>query len=126
MKINENLTTNLKIAMGINFGKNAGDPDGDRVDRIMAQNGFINSLGENKDKNKKEQVIKRKIKKGVSDKIFGTPKLDKPIGKLYSFIGGESKESTGSGSAGGYSAPLFSVTKKEMEEINKRFDEMRI
>jgi hypothetical protein len=38
---------------------------------------------------------------------------------MYSFIGGESKESTGSGSAGGYSAPLFSVTKKEMEEMKQ-------
>ena len=119
MKINENLTTNLKIAMNKRFGETGGvDP----VERMQNQNDFNNalgSLGENKDKNKKEQVIKRKIKKGVSDKIVGTPKLDKPIGKMYSFIGGESKESTGSGSAGGYSAPLFSVTKKEMEEMKQ-------
>jgi hypothetical protein len=119
MKINENLTTNLKIAMNKRFGETGGvDP----VERMQNQNDFNNalgSLGENKDKNKKEQVIKRKIKRGVSDKIVGTPKLDKPIGKMYSFIGGESKESTGSGSAGGYSAPLFSVTKKEMEEMKQ-------
>jgi hypothetical protein len=119
MKINENLTTNLKIAMNKRFGETGGvDP----VERMQNQNDFNNalgSLGENKDKNKKEQVIKRKIKKGVSDKIVGTPKLDKPIGKMYSSIGGESKESTGSGSAGGYSAPLFSVTKKEMEEMKQ-------
>jgi len=119
MKINENLTTNLKITMNKRFGETGGvDP----VERMQNQNDFNNalgSLGENKDKNKKEQVIKRKIKKGVSDKIVGTPKLDKPIGKMYSFIGGESKESTGSGSAGGYSAPLFSVTKKEMEEMKQ-------
>lgn len=119
MKINENLTTNLKIAMNKRFGETGGvDP----VERMQNQNDFNNalgSLGENKDKNKKEQVIKRKIKKGVSDKIVGTPKLDKPIGKMYSFIGGESKESTGSGSAGGYSAPLFSVTKKEMDEMKQ-------
>lgn len=119
MKINENLTTNLKIAMNKRFGETGGvDP----VERMQNQNDFNNalgSLGENKDKNKKEQVIKRKIKRGVSDKIVGTPKLDKPIGKMYSSIGGESKESTGSGSAGGYSAPLFSVTKKEMEEMKQ-------
>jgi|694.fasta_scaffold14554_13 hypothetical protein len=119
MKINENLTTNLKITMNKRFGETGGvDP----VERMQNQNDFNNalgSLGENKDKNKKEQVIKRKIKRGVSDKIVGTPKLDKPIGKMYSFIGGESKESTGSGSAGGYSAPLFSVTKKEMEEMKQ-------
>ena len=119
MKINENLTTNLKITMNKRFGETGGvDP----VERMQNQNDFNNalgSLGENKDKNKKEQVIKRKIKRGVSDKIVGTPKLDKPIGKMYSSIGGESKESTGSGSAGGYSAPLFSVTKKEMEEMKQ-------
>jgi hypothetical protein len=119
MKINENLTTNLKITMNKRFGETGGvDP----VERMQNQNDFNNalgSLGENKDKNKKEQVIKRKIKRGVSDKIVGTPKLDKPIGKMYSFIGGESKESTGSGSAGGYSAPLFSVTKKEMDEMKQ-------
>ena len=119
MKINENLTTNLKITMNKRFGETGGvDP----VERMQNQNDFNNalgSLGENKDKNKKEQVIKRKIKRGVSDKIVGTPKLDKPIGKMYSSIGGESKESTGSGSAGGYSAPLFSVTKKEMDEMKQ-------
>jgi hypothetical protein len=115
MKINEDLTTDLKTKMSTEFGKTGGGG----TDKMMVQNGFINSLGENKGKNKKEQVIKRKIKKGVSDKIVGTPKLDKPIGKMYSFIGGESKESTGSGSAGGYSAPLFSVTKKEMDEMKQ-------
>ena len=115
MKINENLTTNLKIEMNKKFAENGGDG----TDRMEVQNGFINSLGENKDKNKKEQVIKRKIKKGVSDKIVGTPKLDKPIGKMYSSIGGESKESTGVGSAGGFEGALFSTTKKEMEKMKQ-------
>ena len=64
-------------------------------------------------------MIKRKIKKGVSDKIVGTPKLKTPIGKMYSSIGGESNESTGVGSAGGFEAPLFSVTKKEMDEMKQ-------
>ena len=119
MKINENLTTNLIGRISTEFSKYGGDG----TNRMEVQNGFINSLnsslGENKDKNKKEQVIKRKIKKGVSDKIVGTPKLDKPIGKMYSSIGGESNESTGVGSAGGFEAPLFSVTKKEMDEMKQ-------
>jgi hypothetical protein len=128
MKINEDLTSDFKSritgAIKTEFGKKGVDPGVDPVEKMKAQNGLINSLGENKDKNKKEQVIKRKIKKGVSDKIVGTPKLDKPIGKMYSSIGGESKESTGSGSAGGYSAPLFSeqlfsTTKKEMDEMKQ-------
>ncbi len=118
MRLNESITAEVKKAVNNQFAKISGGG----VEQMSAQNDFTNalgSLGENKDKNKKEQVIKRKIKKGVSDKIVGTPKLDKPIGKMYSFIGGESKESTGSGSAGGYSAPLFSVTKKEMDEMKQ-------
>jgi len=116
MKINEDLTTDLKTKMSTEFGKTGGGG----TDKMMVQNGFINSLGENKGKNKKEQVIKRKIKKGVSDKIVGTPKLDKPIGKMYSFMGGESKESTGVGSAGGFEGgALFSTTKKEMGEMKQ-------
>jgi len=117
MKLKEDLTTDFKGKLSTEFSKTGGDP----LDRMMAQNEYLSSLEENKGKNKKEQVIKRKIKKGVSDKIVGTPKLDKPIGKMYSSIGGESKESTGSGSAGGYSAPLplFSVTKKEMDEMKQ-------
>ena len=115
MKINEDLTTDLKSKMSTEFGKTGGGG----ADRLTAQNEYLSSLGENKDKNKKEQVIKRKIKTGVSDKIVGNSKLNTPIGKIYSAIGGESKESTGVGSAGGFSAPLFSVTKKEMDEMKQ-------
>ena len=114
MKINENLTTDLKSKMSTEFSKNGGG-----TDRMEVQNGFINSLGENKDKNKKEQVIKRKIKKGVSDKIVGTPKLNKPIGKMYSSIGGESNESTGVGSAGGFEAVKpASNTVSNLQQVN--------
>ena len=115
MKLKEDLTTDFKSKLSTEFGKTGGDP----LDRMMAQNEYLSSLEENKGKNKKEQVIKRKIKKGVSDKIVGTPKLDKPIGKMYSSIGGESKESTGVGSAGGFEGTLFSTTKKEMEEMKQ-------
>ena len=114
MKLKEDLTTDLKTKMSTEFSKTGGGS----IERLMGQNEFLN-MSENKGKNKKEEVIKRKIKKGVSDKIVGTPKLDTPIGKMYSSIGGESKESTGSGSAGGYSAPLFSVSKKEMDEMKQ-------
>ena len=115
MKLKENLTTDLKSKMSTEFGKTGGGG----TDRMMVQNGFINSLGENKDKNKKEQVIKRKIKKGVSDKIVGTPKLKTPIGKMYSSIGGESNESTGVGSAGGFEAVKpASNTVSNLQQVN--------
>jgi hypothetical protein len=55
------------------------------------------------------------------DNEFGTPNVSQsdPFIKKsrYKRVGKEeNKESTGSGSAGGYSGPLFSATKKEMNE----------
>jgi len=63
-------------------------------------------------------IIKKKIKKGdiVNNLSQKTPKMDKPIGKLYSMGKSETKEVTGSGSAGGYSVPLFTTNKKDMTE----------
>ena len=89
------------------------------IDGMIAANDFKNSLGE--EKNKKTDMIKRSIKQGVSDKLVGKTKVNKPVGKLTSSLpiiskNGETDESTGSGSAGGFSAPLFSETKKEMQE----------
>ena len=49
--------------------------------------------------------------------LVGNTKMKKPIGKLYSIGKSESKEATGSGSAGGYEQPLFTeLTKKEVGE----------
>jgi hypothetical protein len=65
----------------------------------------------------KETAI-QDMTRGLSeeDKLNKKLKMKLPIGKLYSIGKSESKESTGAASAGGYSAPLFSETKKEMEE----------
>ena len=89
------------------------------IDGMIAANDFKNSLGE--EKNKKTDMIKRSIKQGVSDKLVDKTKIKKPVSKLTSSLpimgeNGETDESTGSGSAGGFSAPLFSTTKKEMGE----------
>jgi hypothetical protein len=145
------------------------------IDGAMSALEMISSMPQNESdnidkKNKKEVMIKRPIKTGVSSKLVGKTKMKTPIGKLttglpimgedksaksqfkkdlqldkdfktykqndnefgtpnvtvsdpfikkdrYKRVGKEeSKESTGSGSAGGFSAPLFSTTKKEMEE----------
>lgn len=84
---------------------------------------MLQSLPENESdkKTKKEVMIKKPLKKGVTSKLVGSTKLKTPVGKLTTglpIMGEESEttESTGSGSAGGFSAPLFSTTKKEMEE----------
>jgi hypothetical protein len=63
-------------------------------------------------------IIKKKIKKGdiVNNLSKKTPKMDKPIGKLHSIRKSEAKEATGAGSAGGYSAPLFTTKKKDITE----------
>ena len=42
-----------------------------------------------------EQIIRKAIKKGIADKLVGNQKLDKPIGKIFSFGKGETKENVG-------------------------------
>jgi hypothetical protein len=118
MKIKETYSGDLKTKMADEMSKTGVFSQGS--DAVQTANSFIRSIPEGK--NKKDEVIRRPIKKGVSDKLVSTKKMKKPIGKLTTGlpIMGEKKvestESTGSGSAGGFSAPLFSTTKKEMEE----------
>ena len=86
-----------------------------------------------------EQDIKNRILDKLNDEIgaqgmYGqTPtagaEITLSVGSLKRSLGetkakkkkkdGETDESTGSGSAGGFSQPLFSTTKKEVEEITK-------
>ena len=83
----------------------------------------ISSVNQNESNNIETNPVmnKKPLKKGVSDKLVGTTKLKTPIGKLTTGLpimgeDGETSESTGSGSAGGFEAPLFSETKQEMQE----------
>jgi hypothetical protein len=69
---------------------------GGGMEAMLAKNEFKNSIPSNGIAN--EEIVKKSMKKKT--------KISKE----------ESKESTGSGSAGGFSAPLFSTTKKEMDE----------
>jgi|LauGreDrversion4_2_1035121.scaffolds.fasta_scaffold34850_2 hypothetical protein len=117
MKTKENLASDLKNKMDDAMSDAGVYSQG--IEGMIAASDFKNSLGE--DKNKKTNMIKRSIKKGSSDKLVGNTKLKTPVGKLTTsapIMGeeGETSESTGSGSAGGFSAPLFSTTKKEMQE----------
>lgn len=68
--------------------------------------------------------------KGLPKKVFKTEnkegmKMNKPIGKVVSVKKTESKEATGSGASGSYSAPLFGKEKKVNENF-KRLIESRI
>jgi len=81
------------------------------IEGMMAVNDFKNSLGEENEIDEKwskkyKDSIDCKNPKGFSQKAHCQGKNKKT----------ETDESTGSGSAGGFSAPLFSTTKKEMEE----------
>ena len=166
MKINESIGSDLKKAYSEELGKSNVVAQGG-IDAVVAANQFKNEIPEN---NKKSKIIKKPMKKGVTDKLVNKTNINKPVGKLtsglpimgedksakkqfskdiqtdpdfkkfkekdnefgvpnvsqsdpfikksrYKRVGKEeSKESTGSGSAGAYSGPLFSTTKKEMEE----------
>ena len=86
---------------------------------MLAKNEFKSSIPANGIAN--EEITKKRIKKNNIDKLVGKGKLKTPIGKLTMGLpimgeDGETSEATGAGSAGGFSAPLFSTTKKEMEE----------
>jgi hypothetical protein len=89
------------------------------IESVIAKNEMsraISDVNENKKKNKKEEIIKKPIKTGISSKLVGVGKMDLPIGKLYSIGKSENKEAMGASGAGQFSAPLFTTTKKEMEE----------
>ena len=115
MKLKESIGTDLKSAMSIEMGKLSTISSGG-IDAAVAANQFKNEIPEN---NKK--IIKKPMKKVDIGKLVGKSKLKTPIGKLTTGLpimgeDGETSESTGSGSAGGYSGPLFSTTKQEMQE----------
>ena len=115
MKLKESIGTDLKSAMATEMGK-LPTISGGGIDAAVAANEFKNEIPEN---NKK--IIKKPMKKGSIGKLVGKSKLKTPTGKLtigLPIMGedSETSECTSSGSAGGFEAPLFSTTKKEMEE----------
>jgi hypothetical protein len=114
-----NITNNLKNQMSKEFSNSLGDVlasnSPNLVDFLQSADSSIKSLNTNQ--SVEEETIKRKFKKSEIKNILSkkTPsKMNLPIGKLYS-LGKtneeETKEATGSGSAGG-----FTTTKKEMSE----------
>jgi hypothetical protein len=117
MKLKESIGSDLKSAMATEMGK-LSTITGGGIDAAVAANEFKNEIPEN---NKKTKIIKKPMKKVDIGKLVGKSKLKTPTGKLTMGLpimgeDGETSESTGSGSAGGFEAPLFSTTKKEMEE----------
>ena len=165
MKINESIGSDLKRAYSEELGKSNVVSQGG-IDAVVAANQFKNEIPEN---NKKSKIIKKPMKKGVTDKLVNKTNINKPVGKLtsglpimgedksakkqfskdiqtdpdfkkykekdneygvpnvtvsdpfikkdrYKRVGKEETKEQGASSAGAYSGPLFSTTKKQMEE----------
>jgi hypothetical protein len=109
MKSKENMVDDLKNNMDDAMSDAGVYSQG--IEGMMAASDFKNSLGEESEMDEKwskkyKNSIDCKNPKGFSQKAHCQGKVKKT----------ETDESTGSGSAGGFSAPLFSTTKKEMTE----------
>ena len=116
MKTNESIGSDLKKAISDEMGKSNVVTKGG-IEAVIASNEFKNEIPEGN----KTKIIKKPMKKGTTDKLVSKTKINKPVGKLTTGLpimgeDSETSESTGSGSAGGFVGPLFSTTKKEMEE----------
>lgn len=124
MDIKEDFLSNLKNEIPKQIGLtgvfNSGVKDAN-LEAMSSINTFNKELKE-KGK-KKDDLVRRNIKSGNTDKLVGKKTMGLPIGKLTSVrpIMGEEEttESTGAGSAGGYSSPLFSVKKKDIDDLTK-------
>ena len=113
MKIKETLSGDLKNKIEDEMSKAGVYSKG--VEGMMAVNDFKNSLGEENEIDEKwskkyKDSIDCKNPKGFSQKAHCQGKKKKT----------ETDESTGAGSAGGFSGPLFTTTKKEMQESSRK------
>ena len=78
MKIKETYSGDLKTKMADEMSKVGVFSQGS--DGVQVANSFIRSIPEGK--NKKEEIIRKPLYKGVTDKLVSTKKIKKPIGKL--------------------------------------------
>ena len=123
MKISEGIKDDLKNAIPKEIGKTGvyGSGISDAGSEAMKSIGKLNR--ELSEKKKKHDVIRGKVKSGNTDKVVAKKNMGLPVGKLTSMLPimgeEETTEAMGAGSAGGYSAPLFSVKKKDVEDVTK-------
>jgi hypothetical protein len=166
MKTNESIGSDLKSAMNTEMAKANVYSSG--IEGTIAANEFKNAIPEGEG-NKKTKLIRKPMKKGVTNKLVTKSKINKPIGKLtstlpimgenksgksqfkkdlqtdpdfqkfkekeyefgvpnvtnsdpfikkgrYKRVGKEETKEQGASSAGSYSGPLFTTTKKEVDE----------
>jgi hypothetical protein len=82
MKLNESIGSDLKKAYSEEIAKSNVVSQGG-IDAIITANQFKNEIPEN---NKKSKIIKKPMKKGITDKLVGKTKINKPVGKLTSSL----------------------------------------
>jgi len=88
------------------------DTGGSGTEFMKTSNEYIDSIEED------TPIFKKKYKKSDIKNLLSKnkSKLNLPIGKITSMSKQENKEVTGTSSAGGYSQPLFTKTKKQIQE----------
>lgn len=116
MKIQESIVSNLSDKISSEVNK-LGLPT--TLDNAVATNDLKRAVSSEVKENKKT-LIKKSVKKGVTDNLVSTTKLKKPIAKISSVSGGkeETKEVTGCGSSGSVEG-LFSTTEEQTSKPKK-------
>jgi hypothetical protein len=79
--LKESIGSDLKNAYMDELSKNNVISNGG-IDAVIAANEFKNEIPENK----KLKIIKRPMKKGITNKLVGKTKIDKPVSKLTSSL----------------------------------------
>ena len=79
MKTNESIGSDLKTKISDEMTKAGVMSNG--IEGVLASNEFKRDIPENKG-NKKTKIIKKPMSKGVTNKLVGNGKLNKPVGKL--------------------------------------------
>ena len=114
----ESISSDLRTKMSQEMGRSGAYSS---AEGVSSANEFMSNLPESE---KKEEVIRRPMKKGNSTSLVTKTKMNLPIGKLYSMGKTENKEATGASGAGQFSQPLFSSEMKEKwsEKYKKSID----
>jgi len=109
MDLTKDLAKKVNDLTTINLSQTA-----DSSEFIKSSNEFIGNLEQ-----KEQHMIKKTIKKGDITNKVSDKKMNLPIGKLYGMKKSETKEATGSGSAGGFLGPLQGEMKEKWSQKYK-------
>lgn len=109
MNLTKDLAKKVNDLTTINLSQSA-----DSSEFIKSSNEFIGNLEQ-----KEQHMIKKTIKKSDITNKVSDKKMNLPIGKLYGMKKSETKEATGSGSAGGFLGPLQGEMKEKWSQKYK-------